>query len=61
MTEEKRKRRPKGVAALGDIHQTKVVAEAMIRNEGDERRKKSERLRALRLSSNGPGKQSSHT
>ena len=41
-------RRPKGQAAIGDIHQTKVVVAAMIRDEAEERRKKTERLRALR-------------
>jgi hypothetical protein len=47
MTEIK-KRRPKGQAALGNIDKTKVIATAMIHDEAEERRKKTERLRALR-------------
>jgi hypothetical protein len=47
MTEIK-KRRPKGQAALGNIDRTKAIATAMISDEAEERRKKTERLRALR-------------
>lgn len=43
------KRRAKGPPALGDINVTKVVAEAMIDKEAEDRRSKTERLRALRL------------
>ncbi|WP_170866107.1 hypothetical protein [Rhizobium sp. NFR03] len=49
MSEEKRKRRPKGVAALGNVAQTKIAVEAMLKDEVEARKKKSERLRELRL------------
>ena len=49
MAEEKKPRRAKGKAAIGDIYQTKVVVAAMISDEAEERRKKTERLRALRV------------
>ncbi|KQS78830.1 hypothetical protein ASG25_09355 [Rhizobium sp. Leaf384] len=48
MTDIQKKRRAKGQPALGDIYQTKVVVTAMISDEAEERRKKTERLRALR-------------
>lgn len=48
MIEAKKKRRPKGQAAIGNIDQTKIVATAMIDNDVEERRKKTERLKALR-------------
>lgn len=53
MSDIKKKRRPKGQAAIGDIYQTKLVVTAMINDEADERRKKTERLRALRASNLG--------
>lgn len=46
---EQKKRRPKGQPALGDVIATKAVAEAMIAQEAEERRRKTERLRELRL------------
>ena len=55
MTEEKKKRRPKGEAALGDIHRTKTIAEAMIAEAAEARRKKTERLKALRMASTSDG------
>jgi hypothetical protein len=54
MTLEKKTRRPKGPAAIGNIHQTKVVVSAMIENESEERRKKTEKLRALREANSAP-------
>lgn len=46
---EQKKRRPKGQAALGDVIATKAIAEAMIAQEAEERRRKTVRLRELRL------------
>jgi hypothetical protein len=53
MPDIKKKRRPKGQAAIGDIHQTKVVVTAMISDEAEQRRKKTEWLRALRAATLG--------
>jgi hypothetical protein len=54
MTPENKTRRPKGPAAIGDIHQTKVVVAAMIEDESEERRRKTEKLRALRVANLAP-------
>ncbi|MFP5077009.1 hypothetical protein ACLE20_06845 [Rhizobium sp. YIM 134829] len=49
MSEEKKERRPRGQAALGDIDETKRVVETMLSHEEEQRRAKTERLRQLRL------------
>lgn len=49
MTEEKKKRRPKAGPALGNIDETKVVAQAIIDTQLNAAREKTERLKRLRL------------
>jgi hypothetical protein len=49
MMEEKKKRRPKAGPALGNIDETKVVAQAIIDKQASAAREKTERLRMLRL------------
>ncbi|KQS65450.1 hypothetical protein ASG39_09490 [Rhizobium sp. Leaf371] len=49
MTEEKKKRRPKAGPALGNIDETKVVAQAIIDTQRNAAREKTERLKLLRL------------
>ncbi|TCM45530.1 hypothetical protein C8J36_1219 [Rhizobium sp. PP-F2F-G48] len=49
MDEKIKKRRPKGQAALGDVYETKRVVEDMLSAQSEERRLKTDRLRALRL------------
>jgi hypothetical protein len=44
-----KKRRPKGQAALGDLHITKIVVDDLLLKQSEERKRKTERLRALRL------------
>ncbi|NHT78783.1 hypothetical protein G8E10_24095 [Rhizobiaceae bacterium CRRU44] len=45
----KKKRRPKGQAALGDVVQTKKVVDLMLKQQHEDTRAKSARLRELRL------------
>ena len=47
--EDKKKRRPRGPAAIGDIDETKRVFDEIISKEAEDRRAKTERLRQLRL------------
>lgn len=49
MTEEKKKRRPKAGPALGNIDETKVIAQAIIDTQAHAAREKTERLKQLRL------------
>jgi hypothetical protein len=49
MTEEKKKRRPKAGPALGNIDETKVIAQAIIDRQAHADREKTERLKMLRL------------
>ncbi|PYE29538.1 hypothetical protein C8J38_101202 [Rhizobium sp. PP-WC-2G-219] len=48
MIEEKKKRRPKAGPALGNIDETKVVAQAIIDTQLNAAREKTERLKRLR-------------
>ncbi|NHT74685.1 hypothetical protein [Ferranicluibacter rubi] len=48
MIEEKKKRRPKAGPALGNIDETKVVAQAIIDTQLKDAREKTERLKRLR-------------
>ncbi|CZT33823.1 hypothetical protein [Rhizobium sp. 9140] len=48
MIEEKKKRRPKAGPALGNIDETKVVAQAIIETQLNAAREKTERLKRLR-------------
>ena len=49
-----RRRRPKGQAALGNVYETKKIVDEFLAHQSDERRAKTERLRALRLGNTPP-------
>lgn len=46
---EPKKRRPRGQAAIGNIDETKRIFDMIISQEAEERRKKTKRLKQLRL------------
>ncbi|MEA3534558.1 hypothetical protein [Rhizobium sp. CC-YZS058] len=55
MTDEKKPRRKRGEAALGNIDRTKIVAGEIIDQQRTQREAKTERLRALRLAAGEAG------